>query len=250
MTKNVTLMGASYPDVPSILLPQTGGGSAEFFADKAGWEGKNCEFVETLATLNYTLADTSWSSWTPSTTATTIKASQDILMKVLDMENFDYILKWFCKVKMQYAEGTPNMTKVNSWHGILSYCLYKRPVTYANMIAKIYNYNSSGTWNIFQINDAYNSAGNRIAQGTGYGIACGATTPTYSHTSSNTPTLTVKSQTITARCNDSLFPTSRYSDVTGATIEMVAKLYKCPVGDSAYRELAKETCDWYLSDNP
>lgn len=31
MAKNITIMGASYPDVPSVVLPQTGGGTAEFY---------------------------------------------------------------------------------------------------------------------------------------------------------------------------------------------------------------------------
>lgn len=31
MAKNITLMGASYPDVPSVVLPKTGGGTAEFY---------------------------------------------------------------------------------------------------------------------------------------------------------------------------------------------------------------------------
>ena len=30
MSKNVSLMGADYPDVPAVVLPQTGGGSAIF----------------------------------------------------------------------------------------------------------------------------------------------------------------------------------------------------------------------------
>ena len=30
MAKNVTLLGASYPDVPAVVLPQTGGGTARF----------------------------------------------------------------------------------------------------------------------------------------------------------------------------------------------------------------------------
>lgn len=31
MAKNITIMGASYPDVPSVRLPKTGGGTAEFY---------------------------------------------------------------------------------------------------------------------------------------------------------------------------------------------------------------------------
>ena len=30
MAKNITLLGASYPDVPAVVLPQTGGGTATF----------------------------------------------------------------------------------------------------------------------------------------------------------------------------------------------------------------------------
>ena len=30
MAKNITLLGASYPDVPAVMLPQTGGGTATF----------------------------------------------------------------------------------------------------------------------------------------------------------------------------------------------------------------------------
>ena len=31
MAKNITLMGANYPDVPAVQLPQTGGGTATFY---------------------------------------------------------------------------------------------------------------------------------------------------------------------------------------------------------------------------
>ena len=30
MAQNITLLGASYPDVPSVMLPKTGGGEAQF----------------------------------------------------------------------------------------------------------------------------------------------------------------------------------------------------------------------------
>jgi len=30
MAQNVSLMGASYPDVPQVVLPKTGGGTAAF----------------------------------------------------------------------------------------------------------------------------------------------------------------------------------------------------------------------------
>lgn len=33
MAKNITLLGASYSDVPAVTLPQTGGGTATFYDD-------------------------------------------------------------------------------------------------------------------------------------------------------------------------------------------------------------------------
>lgn len=33
MAKNVTLLGADYPDVPAVVLPQTGGGTAKFIEE-------------------------------------------------------------------------------------------------------------------------------------------------------------------------------------------------------------------------
>lgn len=34
MAKNITLMGADYPDVPAVQLPQTGGGTVTFYGDE------------------------------------------------------------------------------------------------------------------------------------------------------------------------------------------------------------------------
>ena len=31
MAKNISLLGANYPDVPAVVLPKTGGGSAVFY---------------------------------------------------------------------------------------------------------------------------------------------------------------------------------------------------------------------------
>lgn len=53
MAQNVTLMGANYPDVPAVVLPKTGGGSATF-VELTGEDGKvveNGELVSQSAQL-------------------------------------------------------------------------------------------------------------------------------------------------------------------------------------------------------
>lgn len=49
MAKNISLLGANYPDVPAVVLPKTGGGSAVFYdIDEIYPVGS--VFVSTLAT--------------------------------------------------------------------------------------------------------------------------------------------------------------------------------------------------------
>lgn len=33
MAQSITLLGASYPDVPAVVLPKTGGGTATFYEE-------------------------------------------------------------------------------------------------------------------------------------------------------------------------------------------------------------------------
>jgi hypothetical protein len=54
MAKNVTLMGAEYPNVPAVQLPQTGGGTASFVDPEGLLPFKNIKNVttSTQATVN------------------------------------------------------------------------------------------------------------------------------------------------------------------------------------------------------
>lgn len=102
MSKNITLFGENYSDVPSVILPQTSGGTARFddasvttatagdvargkiflSSDGAittglalGYLPPSAELVaEHEETINLS-SDTDWDSWTPSTTAHTLLAA-------------------------------------------------------------------------------------------------------------------------------------------------------------------------------
>lgn len=85
MPVNVTLQGADYPDVPSVILPKTGGGNANFYHDlKMGVVRPDAELVQTwtydkkihedegVTIPAYTTTDTALKSWgalTPTYTA-------------------------------------------------------------------------------------------------------------------------------------------------------------------------------------
>jgi hypothetical protein len=85
MPVNVTLQGANYPDVPSVVLPKTGGGNANFYHDlKLGAIRPDAELVQTwsydklihddenITIPAYTTTDTTLKNWealTPTVTA-------------------------------------------------------------------------------------------------------------------------------------------------------------------------------------
>ena len=48
MAQNITIMGASYSDVPAVTLPKTGGGTAIFYD---AIDGDNLEYGLTDGTL-------------------------------------------------------------------------------------------------------------------------------------------------------------------------------------------------------
>lgn len=48
MAQNITLLGATYPDVPAVDLPKTGGGTARFYDAE---DGNSLEYGLTDGTL-------------------------------------------------------------------------------------------------------------------------------------------------------------------------------------------------------
>ena len=77
---NIQKIGAPYPTVPSVLLPVAGGGQAEFFdmADDMAWLGADATLVHEITPVTVALKDTGFNTWTPSTTAATVVASQTL----------------------------------------------------------------------------------------------------------------------------------------------------------------------------
>ena len=53
MAKNISLLGADYPDVPAVVLPKTGGGTAKFVdPDEMAWETVTLQNNQTEQSVN------------------------------------------------------------------------------------------------------------------------------------------------------------------------------------------------------
>ena len=255
MTKNVTLLGASYPDVPSIILPQTGGGSAEFYADNGSWEGSNFEFVQNLDTLHWNLHDdTSYESWTPSTTQAKIKdVSNCPTTFVADLLNYEYLVKQFVTINYVYTQDMTNTARTICGYTVCNIELFRIPTTEARLSSRSFNSNISGaiTQSYFH---KYITTANavRFTNSSSYPLIVAQQTFSLSSSTSDTPTVTVRTPVVNVRCYSSYFPESSAAllDAEKTTIDIETKLYRCPVFDSARSQAMDELYAMYLSDNP
>ena len=92
MPVNVTLQGADYPDVPSVILPKTGGGNANFYHDlKLGVIRPDAELVQTWTYDKKIHADEGVTIPAYTTTDTTLRNWQALTPTYsADRDNYDY----------------------------------------------------------------------------------------------------------------------------------------------------------------
>lgn len=158
---NVTIQGASYENVPSIILPKTVGGTEEFFWGGAvlGWLGNNVELISNVYTKDYTLDDTDFATWTPSTTGVTIIASETLSPTVaLDLANYEYALRWQYDFIPTYDGTQTNKARTVRCIADLWQLIIKRANSLTNISAETAAGNACVTLTSGAILDYYNSS--------------------------------------------------------------------------------------------
>lgn len=228
MAQNITLMGANYPDVPAVLLPKTGGGSALFWDRDIPYDflGIEPEKVKDLYDEQYVLTDdTSYSTWTPSTTAAAIVAAQTLTPTyAADMATYEYYLRWIFDADIKYASGTTMKYATVREVEELWQVLAKRPSSYANIEADNFNGNNCSTYATVGLTRYYDKNGNATyTWSASYGFYIGATAATFSNSTSNTPNVTIKTPAINARCSTTYFSTARAANVDQANSKLALK---------------------------
>ena len=210
---DITINGASFLEVPYILVPKTTSGNAEFVdvTSDMSWLGKNPTFISSPTySASGTLHDTSFNGWSPSTTAKTIVSSVTMTNKMTaDLANYEYYLIWECGCDMAYT-GTPTLKA----HFLLSRAylvqeICKRPSSFANITEDNFNGNaviSVYTGNFLRYYGTTEGTVTYTWSGA-YGIYFAVTAPTFSNSTSDTPTITIKTPTVSARCSTTYFST-------------------------------------------
>lgn len=254
MGTNVQVGSKKFFDVPGVQLPIIGGGTASFFdvsgvtaqaADVVSGKvivgadgqpitgsrvynpfGDDAELIATYDMGSKKLSATSFATWTPSTTAATIKATANLGTLSLDTDKYEYLTVAILESNTVYASGTTRKAAVVRQILEIAQAIYRRPSNLTNLNSGTDNYNYCTTLYTAPLMDYYNSSGTHTLTFTGgYGIYGAATAHTFSSSTSLTPTLTVKEPTYNARCSTSYFATGMAAAVDQANSTIKCKVY-------------------------
>lgn len=197
------------------------------------WQGSKPEYLQKFYDETIALEDTTFPDWTASTTATSIKATENITTFVADMVNYEYLVRWSYRCDFEYLSGIttkaiPLVECTEAWQSII-----KRPSNLANLQSGTFNGNACLTLYTAPLLDYRNTSGTEtMTYSNSYGVYPSITAHTFSSSTSNTPTVTLKTPAIYTRCNSSYFATARkaYVDNANTKYHLVGELYRIPKG--------------------
>lgn len=195
------------------------------------WLGADVELVKTFDPITKKLSETTFATWTPSTTASDILATADVgTFAVSDFSVYEYYILWECKMPIVAAASATKKALPVFVVSSQAQAIYKRPSSWANLEAHNFNGNvctslATGTFMRY-----YGSTTNTLTYtwGTSYGFYFTLTAATFSSTTAANPTVTVKSPKVTARCNASYMSTTNAGliDQDKTVITIQAKVYR------------------------
>lgn len=229
-TKNTQTVGAngSYmggavtvDPIPDSYFDMTGANA---------WMGAGAELVTTFTMADVKLSATSYASWTPSTTASDILATRNAGTFVADLENYDYYLVWETGIPVVVPASTTKKSLPIFTAAYQVQQLFRRPSSFAQIEAGTYSAAaciSAYTNNFIRYyGTTQNSA--TYSWGLSYALYATLTAATFSSTSSDNPTVTVKSPKVSARCSSTYMSTTSAAaiDQTNTIISQKCLVYR------------------------
>ncbi len=216
---NITLMGASYSDVPAVTLPTTDSSTATFYELAELYLPPSATLVASATETINLSADTSYDSWTPTTTNTSILAvgtTRGACSYTITTDYADTALIGFClqRTVLAYPDGTTYAKGYSLRKNIMSTCYYApfkdecQSNEYYGRCAIMASYSHQ-----------YYSSASATALYTGSSYSVGATTCTWSVSSATSTSKRVVGFTrpiIYARCHVTYFSTAAAAAVDSA----------------------------------
>ena len=218
--------------------------SGKTFYDKDGkkttgtyiWDFKGFrpELIDgALTPFSKKLSATSFPSWTPSTTASTIVSSANVKTYAADMTLYEYLIHWRCTFDAVYVEDTtkkaaPVREIADIWQSV-----FKRPNSVDNIESSTFNSNACVTLSTTPLLRYFNSSGaDSYTYSISYGIYPAAAAATFSNATTDTPTITIKRPSFSASCSSTYFSTTMATklDQDKSMINMQGEFWRVPKG--------------------
>ena len=179
------------------------------------WLGANPVLIKTIAEQNIKLSNTDYASWIPSTTASVIYATSNAYTFEADIANYDYVIVWNYDIDIVYKSGTtPAAIPIKNAFTEYS-SVYRRTgdITQLNAGTKETNLTTNSVLAAIKY---YNTSGVETFAYASYGIYATSATATFSSTTSDNPTVTIKTPPISARCSNTYMTTEMASNIDQA----------------------------------
>lgn len=216
MAQDITIAGASFQAVPSIIVPKTGGGNAEFYSMNGplDWMGAGAELVgQDFYLKKDTLKNTLFNGWTPSTTAKAIVSTvtlSDAKFTATDVDKYAYYIFWECGCDIAYT-GSPTLKALPTFaRALIVQNIIKRPDSMANIQASNCNatVNQAAYTGSFLRYYGTTTGSITYTWASSNGLYFAATAPTVSNTTATAPTITPKTPTFNAKVSTTYMSTA------------------------------------------
>lgn len=213
------------------------------------WKGDTPLKLSNTYSTSFKLSDTTFPSWTPSTTAKAIKSAVNAFTFSADMENYEYVIRWKCQFDAAYNDGATKKVQVYREDVVLWQTLCRRPNSLATVNSGSFVGNTCVTTQTVPLMIYYNSSGvQTYTYSASYGIYPSATAATFSNATGDNVTVTVKTPAYNARCSTTYFATARAAELDAANsiIKMSCDVWQVPL-HSTQRVLYEDLFDLYLN---
>ena len=186
--------------------------------DALSWLGQEAELVETYAKESTLLSSTSFNGWTPSTTAKTIKSGASLTAVAIDLEQYDYILRWQFYCEPVYSGSETNTARMVKTAQEMYQGIFRRPNSLANIGTLTDAGNACQTINTPSLMEYWNNnSSHTYTWSASYGIYAAATAATFGSSTDLQTNLTPKRPSISARCSTTYQSTGNMGKITQAS---------------------------------
>lgn len=160
------------------------------------------------------LSSTVFTTWTPSKTALVLSTTANAGTAVLDLANYNYYIVWTSESVFSYNASATNTSRTVKQSHSICQGIYKSPSGLTALYQKNYNANRCTTLFTGGLIDFYNASSTHTMTYTvSTALYPSATAATFSNSTSDTPTLTVKTPVFRIVCNDTYLSTASAGNI-------------------------------------